>query len=294
MAIVDPASPVILRAGCKINLNLFIIGVRPDGWHELDSLFVPLAEPHDELSLRPTGGPGLAVACEEPGLDPANNTLTRAYELFSEAGGFAPGLAVRLDKGIPHGAGLGGGSADAAALLLWLNAAAPKPLDAEKLRAVAVRVGADVPFFLLNAPCRARGVGDVLEPGRTGLEGWRLVLVCPPVRISTPWAYQAFDAQTETLQKALTACGAQTIRRTSLVAGWPGVPLVNDFEPVVFAAHPAVRRCKEHLLKLGAAGAVMSGSGAAVAGLFRGKSEAGAARRFCTSRYGAAWTQTLA
>ena len=278
-----------LRAGCKINLNLFITGVRPDGWHELDSLFAPLPEPHDILRLYPADGPGLTVACDVPGIDPARNTLTRAYELFAAAGGFAPGINVRLDKGIPHGAGLGGASSDAAALLLWLNAAAPQPLSAEALRAVAVRVGADVPFFLLNAPCRALGVGDVLTPCQTGLAGWHLVLVCPPARVSTPWAYKAFDAA----QEALTACGARNIRQPAFGAGWPGVPLVNDFEPVVFAAHPAVRACKEHLLACGADGAVMSGSGAAAMGLFRRKTTADAAQRACISRYGAAWAHAL-
>ena len=287
----DPACPAVLRAGCKINLCLFITGVRPDGWHELDSLFVPLAEPHDTLRLRPANGSGLAVACEEPGIDPENNTLTRAYDLFAVASGFAPGLEVRLEKGVPHGSGLGGGSADAAALLLWLNSAAPNPLQTEELKSLAVRVGADVPFFLLNAPCRALGVGDVLEPCRTGLEDWHVVLVCPPVRIATSWAYQAFDAQARA--QTLTACGARNICRTSLGAGWPGVPLVNDFEPVVFAAHPDVRLCKEHLLRCGADGAVMSGSGAAVAGLFRSKKAAEAAQRFCAGRYGAVWAQAL-
>lgn len=286
-----PVLPAILRTGCKVNLNLFITGVRPDGWHELDSLFVPLPEPHDTLRLHPAGGSGLTLACDAPAIDPENNTLTKAYALFAAASGFAPGLELRLEKGIPHGAGLGGGSADAAALLLWLNAAAPKPLTAEALRAVAVRVGADVPFFLLNVPCRALGVGDVLTPCRTDLAGWRLVLACPPVQIATPWAYKAFDARTQA--EALTACGARNIRRTFLDAGWSGVPLCNDFEPVVFAAYPVVRACKEHLLRCGADGAIMSGSGAAVAALFRHKAAADAAQRACINRYGAAWAHTF-
>jgi 4-diphosphocytidyl-2-C-methyl-D-erythritol kinase len=293
MTRVASSLPVTLRAGCKVNLNLFITGVRQDGWHELDSLFVPLAEPHDALHLLPADGPGLTVVCDTPGIDPERNTLTRAYELFAAAGGFATrlktGLAVRLDKGIPHGAGLGGGSADAAALLAWLNATSGRPLDADALRAVAVRVGADVPFFLHNVPCRATGVGEILTPCETGLAGWRLVLACPPERVATAWAYRAFDERTETL----TACRARTIRRAALGAGWPGLSLVNDFEPVVFAAYPVVRACKEHLLQCGAQGAVMSGSGCAVAGLFRREAAADAALKACLSRYGAAWAHTF-
>ena len=278
--------PATLRSGCKVNLNLFITGVRPDGWHELDSLFVPLAEPRDVLRLLPAKRSGLTLASTAPGIDPENNTLTRAYALYAEAGGFTPALTVQLDKGIPQGAGLGGASSDAAALLLWLNAAAPRPLDEEALRAVAVRVGADVPFFLRNVPCRALGVGDVLTPCRTGLTGRRLVLVCPPVCVSTPWAYRAFDAAQA---ESLTACGPRTIQCGCPGAGDGVVPLCNDFEAVVFAAYPAVRACKEDLLRLGAEGAVMSGSGSAVAGLFRRETAAEAARRACISRYGAAW-----
>jgi len=277
--------PVALRAGCKVNLNLFITGVRPDGWHELDSLFVPLDEPHDVLRLLPAERAGLSLVCAPPGIDPENNTLTRAYALFAEVSCFAPALKVHLGKGIPQGAGLGGASSDAAALLLWLNAAAPKPLAEEALRAVAARVGADVPFFLQNAPCRALGVGDVLTPCRTGLAGWRLVLVCPPVCVLTAWAYKAFDAARG---ESLTA-GPQTIRWACPGRGEcpedGAPPLYNDFEDVVFAAYPG----KEDLLRLGAEGAVMSGSGAAVAALFRCEKAAEAARRACLSRYGAAW-----
>lgn len=108
-----------LRIGCKVNLTLRITGVRPNGWHELDTVFLPLDEPSDtlRLALRPRGG--LALHCAEPGIDPENNTLTKAYRLFAEASGFRPGVEAVLEKGIPHGAGLGGGSADAAALLGW-------------------------------------------------------------------------------------------------------------------------------------------------------------------------------
>lgn len=128
-----------LRIGCKVNLTLRITGVRPNGWHELDTVFLPLDEPSDtlRLALRPRGG--LALHCAEPGIDPENNTLTKAYRLFAEASGFRPGVEAVLEKGIPHGAGLGGGSADAAALLGWLNARAPEPLPLPELVGLAAR-----------------------------------------------------------------------------------------------------------------------------------------------------------
>ncbi len=100
-----------LRVGCKINLTLRITGVRPDGWHELDTVFVPLREPFDTLRLSPGGGAGLTLGCDVPGIDPVDNTLTKAYRLFAEASGFRPAVKAALEKGIPHGAGLGGGSA---------------------------------------------------------------------------------------------------------------------------------------------------------------------------------------
>ncbi len=118
----DLAAAVTLRAGCKVNLYLRITGVRPDGYHELDTLFLPLPEPCDLLHVTPRSGQGIAFSCTEPDVDPARNTVTAAYEDFATATGFRPGLAVHLEKGIPHGAGLGGGSADAAALLRHLAA----------------------------------------------------------------------------------------------------------------------------------------------------------------------------
>ena len=136
-----------LRIGCKVNLTLRITGVRPNGWHELDTVFLPLDEPSDTLRLALRPGGGLALHCAEPGIDPENNTLTKAYRLFAEASGFRPGVEAVLEKGIPHGAGLGGGSADAAALLGWLNARAPEPLPLPELVGLAARIGADVPFF---------------------------------------------------------------------------------------------------------------------------------------------------
>ena len=128
-----------LRVGCKINLTLRITGVRPNGWHELDTVFVPLPEPHDTLRLVPDEGSGLTLRCDTPGIDCADNTLTKAYRLFAEATGFRPGVEARLVKGIPHGAGLGGGSADAAALLGWLNGRAPDPLSPDTLASLAVQ-----------------------------------------------------------------------------------------------------------------------------------------------------------
>ena len=270
-----------LRAGCKVNLTLWITAVRPNGWHELDSFFYPLNEPHDELVLTPSVEPGLHVRCEVPDIDPDDNTLTKAYAAFAARTGFAPGLDLALRKGVPHGMGLGGGSADAAALLLWLNKQAPEALSEAELESLALGVGADVPFFLHDRPCRSTGLGEVMEAVDLPLDRF-LVLVCPAVHVSTPWAYKAFDAhmaEERAGEMFLTGSGSQAIRLASIGAGMPRHDLmINDFEPIVLAAHPLVRRCKERLLRNGAAAAVMSGSGAAVLGVFRSKDAAEYAR----------------
>lgn len=265
-------TPQSLRAGCKANLSLRITGVREDGYHTLDSLFWPLDEPHDTLCCEPGDEEGVTVTCRVPGIDPLRNTLTKAYAALAAATGFAPRLRVNLEKGIPHGAGLGGGSADAAALLIWLNALAPLPLDAPALADVALRVGADVPFFLRSVPCRVRGVGERITPCEaSALRGLRLVLACPPIQVSTVWAYKAWDTARERnfSSQILTSPGGEA--KDSFLCPRQ---LVNDFERPVFAAYPALRTIKEDMLRHGAAAAILSGSGASLAGLFRAKAPA--------------------
>lgn len=289
-----PAS-VTLRAGCKVNLYLRITGVRPDGYHELDTLFLPLPEPCDLLHVTPRSEAGIAFTCTEPDVDPARNTVVTAYERFAAATGFRPGLAVHLEKHIPHGAGLGGGSADAAVLLRHLAAlcaqlapgAVPTP---EALQTLAAGVGADVPFFLMDGPARASGIGEELTPlapgelADLGLTGMHLVLACPPVRVSTPWAYRAWDAANATAPGGPPLPGSDAVPGQSAKSLRPcltsesledrkplsrGPWLTNSFEPVVFQTHATLRRTKEFLLRRGACAALMSGSGASLFALFR-------------------------
>lgn len=265
-----------LRVGCKVNLTLRITGRRPDGWHELDTVFLPLCAPSDTLRLAP-GGEGLTLRCTAPGIDPDDNTLTKAYRLFAEASGFRPAVTAALEKGIPHGAGLGGGSADAAALLGWLNAVAPAPLPFPALAALAARIGADVPFFLYNVPCRASGIGERLAPcpewlEAAGVAGAGLVLLCPTERVSTPWAYAAWDRWAENRPTPLTDARNGAISHPSQNPSGGGASirwLENSFEPPVFEAFPRLRRLRERLLREGAFAAVMSGSGSSLFGLFR-------------------------
>lgn len=260
----------VVRTGGKINLFLFLTGVLPNGYHELYSLFLPLPEPADTLIFSPAGREsGLTVRCTTEGIDPNRNTLTRAYELYAEACGFAPAVDVELIKGIPHGAGLGGGSADGAQMLLWLQRHAPRPLSEEELTAVAVRVGADVPFFLRNRPCIAEGIGERLTEVESGVKGFSCLLLCPPVQVNTAWAYAAWDRERASF--SLTEKTKADKNNRSSCQSFYGM---NDFEPVVFAAYPLLSSLKGRLVEEGADIAGMSGSGSTLFGLFRDSARA--------------------
>jgi 4-diphosphocytidyl-2-C-methyl-D-erythritol kinase len=277
-----PGAPVRLRAGCKINYGLAITGRRGDGYHLLDSVFIPLPEPHDELTVRQTAEPAIRVLCRAEGVDEEDNTLVRAWRLFREATGLAIGLHVELAKGIPWGAGLGGGSSDAACLLRHLQRLAGGKVDDARLGAIAARVGADVPFFLQDAPMRVTGIGDVLEPAAPDLPGRELVLVTPRIAVSTPWAYKTWDrimaerAGAGGEEKPLTKSGAED--KDSSLSGSRGFTARNDLELAVFPSYPEIAEAKDRLLSLGAAVASMSGSGSSVFGLFQ---DSAGAERAC-------------
>ncbi len=270
-----------LRAGCKINLFLDVLERLENGYHTLRTLFIPLPEPADTLVCLPREQ-GFTVHCETPGIALNDNTLTKAYRLYAEASGFAPGLLLELKKGIPHGAGLGGGSADAAVLLLYLQEhAGPLALSREALNALAARVGADVPFFLQDKPALAQGIGEQLSPVDwidAPVGGMTLVLVCPKIQVSTAWAYAAWDeAQNKAQMSTLTALPGEGTRAFHSSLAEPGKNfswLRNNLEPVVFAAHPELAVLRAQLLQRGAAAALMSGSGSSVFGLFRDRNAA--------------------
>jgi 4-diphosphocytidyl-2-C-methyl-D-erythritol kinase len=257
--------------GCKVNLGLRIVGVRDDGYHLLDSTFLPLASPRDRLEVHAEPGSSLTLVCDDLDVDPLRNTLVRAHEVYAEATGFSPGLRVVLHKGIPTGAGLGGGSSDAAALLRLLDRMAPAPIAGPRLIDIALRVGADTPFFLQRATCRVTGVGEELTPCPTPCPGMWLALVCPPLKVKTKWAFDAYDkwrkSQTGSgpsapLPDAVPALLREPAEDTS------ANPFKNDLEPVVFAAHPTLAHIKTRLLEMGAAHAFMSGSGSSIVGIF--------------------------
>lgn len=292
---------MLLRSGCKINLGLTITGQRADGYHELDSLFVPLPFPADTLVLHPQDSTGCRVRCSRSDIDPERNTLTKAFQTFCAAGGIPPhGLDIELIKRVPSGAGLGGGSANAAALLLWLNARSSAPLTRESLLSAALQTGADVPFFLYNCPCRVQGIGERITPCVPEIGGMRILLVCPEITVSTPWAYARYDAlqQEKKNQENNLTTGEEVDYTKHLIvrdemhitdAALP--PLYNSLEEVVFSAFPRLYNLKRQLEDAGAC-AAMSGSGSSVYGLF-GKSFPESHIRACAARLRQEWKRVF-
>jgi 4-diphosphocytidyl-2-C-methyl-D-erythritol kinase len=256
-------------APAKVNLILDVVGKRPDGYHDVAMLMVRLSL-HDRVRVALTSGSDIAVTC--PGLELAageQNIAARAARLFLEHTGSRTGVTIAIDKQIPAAAGLGGGSSDAAAVLLALNDLLGTGLSRGELQSLGVRLGADVPFFACGEMAAwATGIGEILEPWR-GLPPCHLVLVNPRFAVSTAWVYQNL--------------GLTRYRHMSRIPRFPeriealaGL-LRNDLEEVTSARHPEITDIKRRLVKAGALGALMSGSGPTVFGVFAGQAKAEAA-----------------
>jgi len=244
----------------KVNLFLKITGQRVDGYHELVSVFVPVAL-YDRLKISKSEK-GLEVYCTGRELPKGqDNLINRAAISFFEKTGIRKGVKITLIKKIPISSGLGGGSSDAAATLKGLNQLWPNPLSKEDLEKLALSLGADVPFFLLQKPAIARGIGEILQPIENFPSFW-YVIVSPDLMVSTAWAYERTKLE-------LTNNGNQNIIN-SLKKGIFNIPdlLFNDLERVTLVKYPFLCSIKDSLIKLGALGALMTGSGPSVFGLF--------------------------
>lgn len=250
-----------LRAPAKVNFFLEVLGRRPDGYHELKMLLAPVSL-FDELVLEPLGEPGrIEVETDGDARVEAGerNLCHRAARFYFEATGVSAGVRVRLAKRIPVGAGLGGGSSDAATTLLGLEELFGVPLPPEARRAAAFRVGADVPFFFARSPAWVEGMGEVVCPAPALPVLW-LVLVHPGVFLSTGAVFSRFTMGLTTPRQPPTMI---PFRFQGFVEG-----LRNDLEPAARALAPAVGNVLEALAAAGAPGVLMSGSGSAAFGLF--------------------------
>ncbi len=263
-----------LLCGCKINIFLQILGKRKDGFHYLESLLYPLSFPADHMDIVEHSGSGLTLRCCPRELEHQGNILHRTYQAFAEATGLRLGLKVYLHKKIPVGAGLGGGSSNAASLLLFLfSRSKGLSLNSKELMSLAGRIGADVPFFIYNQPARVEGIGNEVTPVHLNLKGMHLVLVCPGISINTGWAYQTYDDYCQNSKSLvppfLTSPETEDNRNTL-----EPLTLSNCFEGPIFSRYPQLGRIKLDMLKHGAAGCVLSGSGSSLSAFFREKHRA--------------------
>ena len=247
---------------CKINIGLHVVGKRPDGYHDLETIFLPVHDLCDELEITPAEGSATVVRQEGIVLDnaPDDNLCMKAYRLLQDEFNIPP-VEIKLRKNIPFGAGLGGGSSDAAFTLKMLNDIFSLGLSVGDLEQRAARIGADCAFFIQNHPAYATGIGDQLELLDLDLSAYRIVIELPPnEHVSTREAYAGLHLQ-EGVRPDLRQAVCQPI------AQWRDI-IVNDFESSVCSAHPAIAALKDGMYRRGAHYASMTGSGAAVFGLF--------------------------
>lgn len=252
---------MITFPNAKINLGLNITEKRPDGYHNLETVFYPIPL-EDALEVCPRKEGEGKYSLTQSGMaiegDADRNLVVRAYKLLDEAYGLPP-TDIYLYKRIPSGAGLGGGSADAAFMLKLLNEVHNLRLTDEQLEEYAARLGADCAFFIRNRPTYAEGIGNIFSPIELSLTGWQLLLVKPDIFVSTRDAFARIRPHHP--QRNLKEIIGQPVE------SWKGC-MVNDFEESVFPQFPIIGDIKTELYRLGAVYASMSGSGSSVYGLF--------------------------
>lgn len=251
---------MITYPNAKINLGLNVVERRADDYHNIETIFYPIGlhdvlcvEPSDTCSDYSFSASGISL-----GGDPEENLIIKAYRLLRAQYQF-PAVDISLLKQIPFGAGLGGGSADAAFMLKALNEEFQLKITAKKLEQLAAKLGADCPFFIKNKPVYATGIGTIFSPVNISLKGYWLLLVKPDIHVSTAEAYSGITPAPSEIP--LTTLIQQPI------ADWKDL-IKNDFEKTVFEKHPAIAELKSEMYKLGATYAAMSGSGSSVYGIF--------------------------
>ncbi len=253
---------MICFPNAKINLGLHIVSKREDGYHNIETIFYPI-DLCDALEIVPARGEkGVFTQTGMPvDGNSGDNLVIKAYNLLRQQYSF-PETDIYLRKNIPMGAGLGGGSADAAFMLKLINDYAGLNLSINQLEQLAAQLGADCPFFIQNQPVFAEGIGTIFTPVNLSLKGYYMALIKPDIHVSTKEAYANVKPQRPA--NDLRDC----IRKP--VETWKDL-LFNDFEPGIFAKYPGIQETKEKLYNAGALYASMSGSGSSVFGIFNVK-----------------------
>lgn len=257
---------MITFPNAKINLGLNIVEKRPDGYHNLETVFYPVPI-EDALEVNVLNEGNAKFRLNQAGLqiegEAGNNLVVKAYKLLDEKFNLPP-VDIHLFKHIPSGAGLGGGSSDAAYMLKLLNEKFSLQLTQEALEEYAASLGADCAFFIRNTPTYAEGIGNIFSPISLSLEGYKIIVVKPDIFVSTRDAFAQIKPHRP--EVPLKEIVKQPIEE------WKEL-MLNDFEESVFPQFPAIREIKEELYGEGAVYAAMSGSGSSVFGLFEPETE---------------------
>mgnify|MGYP003424211440 FL=1 len=254
---------MITFPNAKINLGLNIVEKRPDGYHNLETIFYPIPL-QDALEITPWEGGERKYKLAQSGIqiagDDEHNLVVKAYKLLDSLYNLPP-IEINLLKHIPSGAGLGGGSADAAFMLCMLNQHFQLNIPNEQLEVYAAQLGADCAFFVENKPTFAEGIGNIFSPIELSLKGYKLLLVKPDIFVSTRDAFAQIKPKRPTISLKEVA--------KMPIEAWKTY-MVNDFEESVFPQFPAIADIKAKLYDMGAIYASMSGSGSSVFALFKG------------------------
>ncbi len=267
-----------VNAYAKINLGLHIVGKRQDGFHDIETIFHRI-NLFDEINIEKSDD--ISISCTDPSIPvDSDNLCWKAVELMRIESGLPHGARISIKKKIPVGAGLGGGSSDAAAVLKGLNTLWGLSLETRTLQNLALQLGSDVPYFLERTSAYAEGRGERLTPMELKLPHW-IVLINPNIHISTPWAYSRLSEQRN---------GSFPVRPHLIDQIGPPPPArilhaKNDFEEIVFPEYPQIGKIKMQLKELGAELSLMSGSGSTMFGLFSDMVSALKAAEFYSKKF---------
>lgn len=257
---------MLVFPNCKINLGLYVTEKRPDGFHNIETVFYPVnwTDALEVLENKSPGAPAFHLNWPNQSVEIplGNQLLYKAWKLLSAMRSIPP-VSVHFLKSIPFGAGLGGGSSDAAHMIQLLDSKFALQLSKNEKLALASNLGSDCAFFIENKPQLAKGRGELLSPCSVNLSAFFILLVYPNIHCDTTLAYKAVQPQSG--RKSI-----QSIIEQNEVSFWKN-ELVNDFEKSVFEKHPAIGGLKQQLYDMGALYASMSGSGSTVFGLFQSK-----------------------
>jgi len=266
---------MLLKANAKINLYLDIVGKRPDGYHNIETVFQEI-EIYDELQIvaENSSQNNFNLSCNNSELATDENILKKAYDKLLPYFNKTLGLRVNLTKNVPTGAGLGGGSSDCACFISSLLTIADIKISNEMVLKIASNLGADVPFFFYGGTCVGRGIGDIIEKISSKL-GMILLIVNPKIHVNTKEAYAGCIIGSEPggLKNLIEGLASGDIEK---ISGF----LYNGFEKSVFKNYPEIQQCKEDLKMTGAIGSLMSGSGSTCFGIYHDVSSARNAEEF--------------